>query len=55
MLTVDSMEGVRLFFVGGLRSADDLQHGALRLRCLGRQGIVVRILFSVCIGTTEEE
>lgn len=34
LLTVYSMEGVGVFFVGGLWSADDLQHGALRLRGL---------------------
>ncbi|TNN79508.1 hypothetical protein EYF80_010325 [Liparis tanakae] len=32
LLTVNSVEGVGIFFVGRLWSTDDLQHGALRLR-----------------------
>lgn len=34
LLTVNSVEGVGIFFVGSLWSTDDLQHGALRLRGL---------------------
>lgn len=46
-LTVHGVEGVGLFFVGGFRPADDLQHGALRLRGLRGQRIVIRVLLSV--------
>lgn len=53
LLTVHSVEGICFFFVGGLWSADDLQHGALRLRGLGRQGIVVWILLSVRLRTAD--
>lgn len=50
-LTVHSMEGVGLFFVGGLWSADDLQHGALWLGGLRWQRIIVWVLLSVCLWT----
>lgn len=55
LLTVYSMEGVGIFFVGSLWSADDLQHGALRLGGLRRQGVVVWILLSVCLWTADRK
>lgn len=49
VLTVYSVEGVGLFFICGLRSADDLQHGALRLGCLRGKRIIVGVFF--CLWT----
>lgn len=47
------MKGVGLFFVGSLWSADDLQHGALWLRGLRWQRIIVRVLLSVRLWATD--
>lgn len=54
-LTVYSVEGVGLFFVGSLWSADDLQHRALRLGGLWGQRIIIRILLSVCLWTAQTD
>lgn len=50
-LTVDRVEGVCILFIGGLGPADDLEHGALGLGCLGGKGVVVWVLIFVCLRT----